>query len=201
MVGPGPVSIRDIKRTSIEGGVRVTIEMDGESSYHAEQLERPRRVFFDLKDTRPVPALLDATLKFDDEVVREVRLGRHPKNTTRVVFDMQGVDSYSVFTLYNPFRMVIDFKTGASGSGVDDALGKRGDEVRACGSADSACRRGPAGAERVRSGRRAKGVARASRCDGQADSVSRPVRSGAHHSGSPLGERRRQVLAIARSWG
>jgi N-acetylmuramoyl-L-alanine amidase len=51
-------------------------------------------------------------LKFDDEVVREVRLGRHPRNTTRIVFDMQGVESYSVFTLYNPFRMVIDFKAG-----------------------------------------------------------------------------------------
>ena len=42
-----------------------------------------------------------------------MRLGRHPKNTTRVVFDMEGVESYSVFTLYNPFRMVIDFKAGA----------------------------------------------------------------------------------------
>jgi N-acetylmuramoyl-L-alanine amidase len=114
---PGLVMIRDIKRTSIDGGTRITIEMDGESSYHAELLERPRRVFFDLKDTRPIVSLLDATLKFNDEVVREVRLGRHPRNTTRIVFDMQGVDSYSVFTLYNPFRMVIDFKAGAATGG------------------------------------------------------------------------------------
>jgi N-acetylmuramoyl-L-alanine amidase len=50
--------------------------------------------------------------------VREVRLGRHPRNTTRIVFDMQGVDTYSVFTLYNPFRMVIDFKAGSPGNTV-----------------------------------------------------------------------------------
>jgi N-acetylmuramoyl-L-alanine amidase len=110
----GLVFIRDIKRTIIDGGTRVTIEMDGESSYRAEQLERPRRVFFDLKETRPVASLQDATLKFSDDVVREVRLGRHPRNTTRIVFDMQGVDSYSVFTLYSPFRMVIDFKASAA---------------------------------------------------------------------------------------
>jgi N-acetylmuramoyl-L-alanine amidase len=114
--GSGPVAIRDIKRTSIDGGMRVTIEMDGEASYRAEQLERPRRVFFDLKDARPIALLQDATLKFTDEIVREVRLGRHPRNTTRIVFDMEGVDSYSVFTLYNPFRMVIDFKAAAPGS-------------------------------------------------------------------------------------
>ena len=114
--GQGPVAIRGIKRTSIDGGMRVTIEMDGEASYRAEQLERPRRVFFDLKDTRPVSLLQDATLKFTDEIVREVRLGRHPRNTTRIVFDMEGVDSYSVFTLYNPFRMVIDFKAGVAGN-------------------------------------------------------------------------------------
>ena len=58
--------------------------------------------------------LLDATLKYPDEPVEVIRLGRHPQNTTRVVMDMNGVDSYSVFTLYNPYRLVVDFhKIGA----------------------------------------------------------------------------------------
>jgi N-acetylmuramoyl-L-alanine amidase len=106
----GAVTIRDIKRAPIPEGMRVTIEMDAEASFRAERLDNPRRVFFDLKGTRPVPALLDATLRFDDEIVREIRLGRHPQATTRIVFDMAGVDNYSVFTLYSPYRLVIDFK-------------------------------------------------------------------------------------------
>ena len=35
--------------------------------------------------------------------MREIRLGRHPQNTTRVVLDLEGVERYSVFTLYNPY--------------------------------------------------------------------------------------------------
>jgi len=104
------VMIRDIKRSPIPEGMRITIEMDAETTFRAERLENPRRVFFDLKGTRPVPSLLDATLRFNDDIVREIRLGRHPQTTTRIVFDMAGVDSYSVFTLYSPYRLVIDFK-------------------------------------------------------------------------------------------
>jgi N-acetylmuramoyl-L-alanine amidase len=108
------VLIRDIRRTAIADGMRVTIEMDSETSFRAERLDNPRRVFFDLRGTRPVPSLLDATLRYSDEIVREIRLGRHPKSTTRIVFDMEGVDSYSVFTLYSPYRLVIDFKPHSS---------------------------------------------------------------------------------------
>lgn len=115
---PAPVTIREIRRSPLPDGLRVTIEMDGESAFRAERLDAPRRVFFDLKGARPVAALQDATLRFGDEVVREVRLGRHPRNTTRIVFDMEGADSYSVFTLYNPFRLVIDFKARSSRSGT-----------------------------------------------------------------------------------
>jgi N-acetylmuramoyl-L-alanine amidase len=108
---PGtPVAIRSITRSPLPDGVRVSIEMDRELLFHREELQNPRRVFFDLKGARPVPALGEATLKFSDDVVREIRLGRHPQNVTRVVMDTEDVESHSVFTLYEPFRLVVDFK-------------------------------------------------------------------------------------------
>ncbi len=107
-------TIRDIKRTPLPDGVRVSIELDAESRYRYERLENPRRVFFDLRGTRAPSSLQDAVLKFEDDVVREIRLGRHPNNTTRVVMDMESVETCNVFTLYNPFRLVIDFKREAA---------------------------------------------------------------------------------------
>jgi len=104
------VTIREIKRTAIPDGIRVSVEMDGEVLYRSERLDNPRRVFFDLKGARSVPSLQDATLKFTDDIVREIRLGRHPQNTTRVVMDLESVENFSVFTLYNPYRLVVDFR-------------------------------------------------------------------------------------------
>ncbi|MBA2303451.1 MAG: AMIN domain-containing protein, partial [Acidobacteria bacterium] len=110
-----PVSIRDVKRSQLPDGIRFTIELDGEAAYRSERLEKPRRVFFDLKGARPSAALLDAALKFDGDIVREVRFGRHP-DATRIVMDMEGAESYSAFTLYEPFRLVVDFKRAAAGA-------------------------------------------------------------------------------------
>jgi N-acetylmuramoyl-L-alanine amidase len=107
------VAIRDVKRTDLPEGVRITVEMDGETAFHAERIENPRRVFFDLKNATAAAALQDATLRFEDDLVREVRFGRHP-DATRVVMDMEGAESYSVFTLYEPFRLVVDFKRAAA---------------------------------------------------------------------------------------
>jgi N-acetylmuramoyl-L-alanine amidase len=106
--------VRGITRTSLEDGVRVSIELDRELSFRQEPLENPRRLFFDLKNARPSAALQGGTLKFEEDIVREIRVGRHPKNVTRVVMDTEGTQSYSVFTLYNPFRVIIDFKRTAT---------------------------------------------------------------------------------------
>jgi N-acetylmuramoyl-L-alanine amidase len=57
-----------------------------------------------------VQRLQDVSLKFDDDLVKEIRLGRHPKNTTRLVVDLDGVSSYTVYPLYGPYRLVIDLR-------------------------------------------------------------------------------------------
>ena len=102
--------VRRINRTSLPDGVRVSIEVDRELAFRQEQLENPRRLFFDLKGAHAAPELRDRTLKYTDDIVREIRLGRHPQNITRVVLDTEGVESYSVFTLYNPYRVIVDFR-------------------------------------------------------------------------------------------
>lgn len=104
------VTIRDIRRTPLPNGARVSIEMDGESLFQAERLDNPRRVFFDLPNTRTTTSLRDATIRVGDGLVNEIRFGRHPNNTTRIVMELDEAESYSVFTLYNPFRLVVDFR-------------------------------------------------------------------------------------------
>ena len=101
-------TIRAVEREVLPEVVRVTIEIDREVPFYQESLDGPSRVFFDLKGTRTVAALVDATFRYDSDVVRHIRLGRHPNNTTRIVLDLENVARYSVFTLYEPYRIVID---------------------------------------------------------------------------------------------
>ena len=103
-------TIKGIRRIVLADTVRITIELDGEVPFHDERIQDPARVFVDLPGTRPAPALIDQTIRFegDADIVRQVRVGRHPNNTTRVVLDAAGVTSYSVYPLYSPYRLVID---------------------------------------------------------------------------------------------
>ena len=103
-------TIKDIRRTVLPDAVRVTIELDREVAFHDERLEHPARVFVDLPSTRASAGFVDRTIRFegDGDVVRQVRVGRHPNSTTRVVLDVAGISSYSVYPLYSPYRLVID---------------------------------------------------------------------------------------------
>jgi len=103
-------TIKEIRRTVLPDAVRITIELDAEVPFRDERIADPSRVFVDLSGTRAAQKLLDQTIRFesDADVVRQVRIGRHPNSTTRVVLDVAGVTSYSVYPLYNPFRLVID---------------------------------------------------------------------------------------------
>jgi N-acetylmuramoyl-L-alanine amidase len=103
-------TIKGIRREVLADTVRITIEIDREVPFYEERITGPVRVFVDLPSTRPTPALVDRTIRFDgdNDIVRQIRIGRHPNNLTRVVLDAADVFSYSVYPLYEPYRLVID---------------------------------------------------------------------------------------------
>lgn len=101
-------TLKSIQRVVLPDAVRVTLELDREVSYREERLSAPARLFFDLKNVQLTAPLMDKVLSYSSDVVNKIRVGRHPDNTVRVVLDLADVKKYSVFTLYSPFRLVID---------------------------------------------------------------------------------------------
>src|SRR5829696_191069 len=51
-----PALLKEIRRTVLPDGIRLTVDLDAEVSYHQEEIANPRRVFFDLKGVKAAPA-------------------------------------------------------------------------------------------------------------------------------------------------
>src|SRR5688500_752411 len=113
-------TLAGIERTVMASGVRITIELDREVRYREQRLSGPARVFFDLQHVQPTPELKDKVLTYTSDVVNKIRVGRHPDNVVRVVLDLEDVANYSVFTLYSPFRIVVDAERTASRAATVD---------------------------------------------------------------------------------
>ena len=118
----GLALLTSIERTVLPDTVRVTLELDREVSYHEERIEGPSRLFFDLQDVRAAETLTDAVLSYPGGALSKIRTGRHPDNVVRVVLDLEDVSRYSVFTLYNPFRLVVDAERAAVRTEVPPAV-------------------------------------------------------------------------------
>jgi N-acetylmuramoyl-L-alanine amidase len=111
---PERATLVSINRVILPGSVRVTLELDKEVAYREERLSGPSRLFFDLKNVQLTPAMMDKVITYGSDVVNKIRVGRHPDSTVRVVLDLEEVPKYSVFTLYSPFRLVIDAERASS---------------------------------------------------------------------------------------
>jgi N-acetylmuramoyl-L-alanine amidase len=118
--------LKAIRREVLPDALRITLELEREAPFHDERIDGPPRVFVDLKNTRAVDALKDAIIGFPDDVVRQIRVGRH-SGATRVVLDLQGVGRHSVYALYDPYRVVVDVeRMAAHHVGADLQVGPDG---------------------------------------------------------------------------
>ena len=113
---PAPQStvpaLRAIRRDVLPDALRVTLEFDREVPFYDERVEGPPRVLVDLQYTRAVEKLNGAALNFAEDVVRQIRVTRQEAHT-RVVLAIEGAARHSVYPLYNPYRIVLDFERAA----------------------------------------------------------------------------------------
>jgi N-acetylmuramoyl-L-alanine amidase len=105
-----PAALTGITRQVLPEVLRIVIQLGKEVAFYDERIDGPPRVFLDLQNTRAVETLRDAAIRFPDDVVKQVRIGRQPNQRTRVVLDLKGDARYSVYTLYDPYRIVVDFE-------------------------------------------------------------------------------------------
>jgi N-acetylmuramoyl-L-alanine amidase len=106
-LNPAAVVLKTIRREPLAGAMRVTLELEGEATFHDEEVGGQPRVFIDLQNTRPAETLKDEA--FPDDLVRQIRVGPQVGTRTRVVLDLSARAPHTAYALYNPYRVVIDF--------------------------------------------------------------------------------------------
>ncbi|MEW5914366.1 MAG: N-acetylmuramoyl-L-alanine amidase [Thermodesulfobacteriota bacterium] len=105
--------VKDLRHWSTPSYTRVVISLEQPVPYNSALLKKdpdhnkPRRLYLDLKGAR-LPAGFKDTVPIGDGLLRAARAGQYSKDTVRLVLDIKHVVSYKVFTLDNPFRVVID---------------------------------------------------------------------------------------------
>jgi N-acetylmuramoyl-L-alanine amidase len=88
-------------------GIRVVLTLDREVAFSEQRVADPDRLYIDLRTVRldqpvEVPALPAGA------AVSEIRTGTPSPDTARVVLTTRASSTTSLFTLYTPFRIVVD---------------------------------------------------------------------------------------------
>jgi N-acetylmuramoyl-L-alanine amidase len=106
----GLSTMKGITRAVLPDVVRIVVEIDAEVPFRDERVADPDRLVIDFAHTRTSPRLADQIVRFsgDSDVVRQVRVGAAQNRSTRLAVDAAGVATYSIYPLYNPYRLVVD---------------------------------------------------------------------------------------------
>ena len=107
------VPVTEFKHWSTPSYTRVVLGLKRPVPYTTRLLRKdpaihqPRRLFLDLRGARLTPKTKD-TVPIGDGLLARARAGQYDKDTVRLVLDIKHLTSYKVFTLDNPFRVVVD---------------------------------------------------------------------------------------------
>jgi N-acetylmuramoyl-L-alanine amidase len=106
-------AVTEIRHWSTPTYTRVVLSLERPVPYKSKLLKKdpshhkPRRLYLNFKGARLTPGIED-TVPIGGGLLRRARAGQYTKDTVRLVLDINKLASYKVFTLDNPFRVVID---------------------------------------------------------------------------------------------
>jgi N-acetylmuramoyl-L-alanine amidase len=92
---------------------RVVVDADNEVSYTHRLLKKdasikkPQRLYIDLNNSR-LGKDITKFVPINDNLLIDARAGQYASNSVRVVVDIKSFETYKIFSLKNPFRIVID---------------------------------------------------------------------------------------------
>ena len=102
-----------VKYWSSDNYTRVVIMASGPVNYKEVLLEQtkntPRRLYIDFKKSYIEPQYR-APVPIKDGLLERIRTGQFSPDTVRVVLDIESIGSYKIFSLPDPFRVVIDVR-------------------------------------------------------------------------------------------
>jgi len=99
-----------VRSEVLQDAVRITLELGREAAFTEDREPGASRVALDLHGTQATEALRGATISFPGDVVRQASIGPPMGDRTRLVFDVEGTARHSIYPLYDPYRLVIDFE-------------------------------------------------------------------------------------------
>ncbi len=111
--GGGPATVESLRFWSNPSYSRVVVDLDRGTTYRHHLLKKdpeigkPQRLFIDFDRCR-LGKDVQRQVPINDDLLLDARAGQYDANTVRVVVDLQSFKSYKVFSLDNPFRIVID---------------------------------------------------------------------------------------------
>lgn len=94
--------------------LRIVIEVDSEAKFESVRLSNPDRIVVNLQNARLSRELVGRTFPVEDGFLRQIRVAQFSADVARVVLDVNKIESYSIFSLPNPFRLIIDVQGGAA---------------------------------------------------------------------------------------
>ncbi|MDJ0986342.1 MAG: N-acetylmuramoyl-L-alanine amidase [Desulfobacterales bacterium] len=109
----GMVTVTNLRHWSNPNYTRVVVDVDRETTYYHHLLKKdpsinkPQRLYVDLSNSR-LSKDIRKSIRIHDNLLSDARAGQYSKDSVRVVVDIKSFETYKIFSLKDPFRIVID---------------------------------------------------------------------------------------------